>query len=80
LPPRWCPEAYRSLSPLSRRSETSTLFIRRLYTGSDGQTHAEETEAWFVTRVDERNCLCFKTYLAAKFEPKKTICPVRLNL
>lgn len=38
-----------SLIP-AQRSES--VVIPRLYTGSDGQTHAEGTEARFVTRAD----------------------------
>jgi quercetin dioxygenase-like cupin family protein len=38
--------------PLIPAQRNESAVMTRLYTGSDGQTHAEETETRFVTRAD----------------------------
>lgn len=39
-------------APLIPAQPNASAVMTRLYTGSDGQTHAEEAEARFVTRPD----------------------------
>ncbi len=39
-------------APLIPAQPNASAVMTRLYTGSDGQTHAEETEARFATRPD----------------------------